>query len=763
MTMRTCRLAIPTLVLLVLSWVAAGALPACGPAAPPTDASGPRAAGAARSAQATSVPASAAVLERNPLLEAWSGPHGGVPPFDRVRVGLFRPALERSIAAALADLERISRQPAPASFENTLVAMERATKPLDRVRAVYNVWRGAKRTPELLALEQEIEPQLAAFADHVTQNDSLFRRIEAVNETLESTGLTSEQQRLVSVARTDFVRAGANLDSAAKARLSEINQRLARQYARFAQNILTDETDRFLLLEGEEELVGVPESLRRVAAAEADARQLRGKWVIRNVRSAIEPFLTFAVRRDLRERAWRMFVDRGRGGGATDNNADVTEILQLRAERAELLGYRSYAHWRLEDTMAKTPEAALGLLEEVWPAAVARVRGDVAQMRAIANKQSPPIQLEPWDYRFYAEQLRRQTFALEESEIRPYLELERLREVLFWVAGELLGFEFRPVEGIPVFHPDVRVFEVVERANGRHVGLYYSDLYAREGKRSGAWESELRRQDRLDGEISPIVFNAANFVRGKGGEPVLVSWEDATTFFHEFGHALHGLSASVTYPSLTGSSVYPDYLEVPAQILEQLLPTPEVLQRLAHRQTGEPMPRELLRRIERAATFNQGFNTVEYLACALVEMKLHLLGREPIDPERFENDALHALGMPREIVMRHRTAQFAHVFAGDDYAAGYYSYLWSDVLAADALEAFREGGALFDPTLARRLRDNLFVVGNTIDPAEAYRRFRGRDAKIDALMRQRGFPLRNEPSGRKARAATPQTRPPAGG
>lgn len=708
----------------------------------PTSTSTATTAPAATSATATAGAASAPTAP-NPLLEPWQGPYGGVPPFDRVTVEQFRPALEQAMASSLSEYDRIARQVEPPTFANTIAPMERATRVLNQVKAVYDVWSGAKKSPEFQAIEQEMEPKLAAFMDKVTQNEPLFRRIDAVYVARERSGLSPEQQRLVWLIHNDFVRAGAKLDANAKKRLSDINQRLAALYTRFEQNVLADENDQFVTLETEAELAGVPDSLRQATAAEAEARKLPGKWVIRNTRSAVEPFLTFAERRDLREKVWRMFVGRGDSGGKTDNNATITEILQLRAERAGLLGYPTHAHWRLEDTMAKTPEVALGLLERVWPAAVARVHEDVREMQALANRQKDKHKIEPWDYRFYAEKVRKQKYDLDENLIKPYLQLDKLRDAMFWVAGELFGYVFTPLGNVPVFDPDVKVFEVSDRATGRKVGVYYFDPYARQGKRSGAWMSEYRQQERFDGETLPIVSNNANFLHGKPGEPVLVSWDDATTLFHEFGHALHGLTSNVTYPSLSGTSVFRDYVEFPSQLLEHWLPTPAVLEKFAlHYQTGKPIPKELVKRIERASTFNQGFSTVEYVSSALIDMKLHLAGRTTIDPDRFERETLAALGMPSEIVMRHRTPQFNHVFAGDSYATGYYSYLWSDVLTADAFEAFKQGGGPFDRELAKRLRDHVFAAGNTIDPAEGYRRFRGRDAQVEALMRKRGFPVK---------------------
>jgi peptidyl-dipeptidase Dcp len=678
---------------------------------------------------------------QNPLLAEWAGPYGGVPPFDRVRVEHFKPALEAAMAENLAEVERIASNTAPPTFENTVAAMERAGRTLNRVGAVYNVWASTMNGPEFQAVEREMSPRLAAFADKITQNEALFRRLEAVYKASDKSRLTPEQKRLAWFYHNNFGRAGARLNAADKARLSEINQQLAGLYTRFSQNVLADETDQFLVLKSEADLAGLPPSVRDAAAAAAAAKKMPGAWVITNTRSSVDPFLTYSDRRDLREKVWRMFVNRGDNGGEHDNNAIITDILRLRAERAKLLGYQTHAHWRLENAMAKTPERALELMEAVWKPAVARVRQEVADMQALAKKEGADITIEPWDYRYYAEKVRKARYDLDQNEVKQYLQLEKLREGMFWVAGELFGFSFTPASDVPVYHPDVRVWAVTDKASGRQVGLWYFDPYAREGKRSGAWMNAYRRQQRLDGDIKTIVSNNSNFVKGKPGEPVLISWDDAETLFHEFGHALHGLSSNVTYPSLAGTAVARDYVEFPSQLLEHWLSTPEVLNRFAvHYQTGKPIPQALVKRIERAATFNEGFATTEYLASALVDMKLHLAGDRRIDPDAFEREALAELGMPREIVMRHRTPQFGHVFAGDGYSAGYYSYLWSDVLTADAFGAFTEGGGPYDKKVAERLRRHIFSVGNTVDPAEAYRAFRGREAKVDALMRKRGFP-----------------------
>jgi peptidyl-dipeptidase Dcp len=676
----------------------------------------------------------------NPLLAEWAGPYGGVPPFHRVEVADFAPALEAAMAENLAEIERIAADPAPPSFENTIAALERAGRTLSRVNAVYGVWGSSMNTPDFQAVQREMAPRLAAFDDRITQHEVLFRRIESVYNSPQKSSLTPEQQRLVWRYYTNFVRAGAQLDAPAKARLSQINQRLAALFTSFNQNVLADEANYILVLENEAELAGLTQSLRDAAAAEAESRDMAGRWVITNTRSSMEPFLTYSHRRDLRERGWRMWMSRGDNDDQYDTKALSAEILALRAERARLLGYETHAHWRLENAMAGTPERALELLEAVWTPAVGRVREEVADMQALARAAGDDITIEPWDYRYYAEKVRKARYDLDQNEVKPYLQLDRLREGMFWVGGELFGFAFQPAENVPVFHSDVSVWAVTDRDSGRHVGLFYFDPYARAGKRSGAWMSAYRRQERFDGPVTTIVSNNSNFVKGRAGEPVLISWDDAETLFHEFGHALHGLASAVDYPSLSGTAVARDYVEFPSQLLEHWLATPEVLQRFAvHYRTGEPIPQQLVDRIEQAASFNQGFSTTEYLASALVDMKLHLAGERPIDIAAFERETLAALGMPREIVMRHRTPHFQHVFGSDGYSAGYYSYMWSDVLTADAFEAFTEAGGPYDRAVAERLRRHIFSAGNTADPAEAYRAFRGRDAQIAALMRKRGF------------------------
>jgi peptidyl-dipeptidase Dcp len=678
----------------------------------------------------------------NVLLKKWEGGYGGIPPFDKVKVADFKPALEAAMAENLSEIDSITSNAANPDFENTIAAMERTGQSLLRVQSIYGVWGSNMSDSIFQEVEKEMEPRLAAFSDKIMQNLALFKRIETVYNSPEKDKLNPEQQRLTWLYYTNFVRAGAKLDSASKAQVSEINQKLAGLFTQFNQNQLADESDQMLVLDNEKDLAGLPASFIDGAAGQA-AKKGKGKWIISNTRSSIEPFLTYSDNRALREKAWRMFVNRGDNGDSHDNNKIITEILQLRAKRAKLLGYKTHAHWRLENSMAKTPERTLELMEKVWTPAITRVGEEVADMQAIADKEGANIKIEPWDYRYYAEKVRKARYDLDQNEVKQYLQLEKLREGMFWVAGELFDFSFSPLNNVPVFHPDVRVWEVKNKSTGAHVGLWFFDPYAREGKRSGAWMNAYRDQQRLIGNVTTIVSNNANFIKGKEGEPVLISWDDAITLFHEFGHALHGLSSNVTYPSLSGTSVVRDYVEFPSQLLEHWLSTPEVLQRYAlHYQTGKSIPEEIVRKIEKASAFNQGFKTTEYLSSALIDMKLHLAGNQTIDPDKFERETLEALHMPKQIVMRHRTPQFGHIFSSDGYSAGYYSYLWSDVLTADAYTAFTEAGGPYDKDVAARLKANVFSVGNTIDPEIGYRNFRGRDPKIDALMKKRGFPLK---------------------
>lgn len=676
----------------------------------------------------------------NPLLAPWTGSYGGVPAFDQVRVDDFKPALEAAMAENLAEVDRIVAERRAPNFDNTVVALERAGRTLTRVMTYYDIWSSTMNLDAFQPVEQEMAPRLAAFYDKIYQNEKLFRRIAAVYDSPAKAKLGAEQQRLVWKDYSDFVHSGAKLDAEPKARVAAINERLATLYTAFSQNLLADEEDHVLYLRTEAELAGLPDTIRAGAAAAAENKGHPGEWAILNTRSSVEPFLTYATRRDLREQVWRTFVNRGDNNDAHDNKKIITEILALRAERAKLLGFPTHAHYQLDEEMAKTPENALKVMMLVWPAAVERVHEEVADMQIIADKEEGGgVKIAPWDYRYYAEKVRKAKYDLDLNEVKPYLQLDKLREGMFWVASQLYGFRFAEVHDVPTITPDIRVWEV-KGADGKHVGLWYFDPYARAGKGSGAWMNEYRAQQRLDGQTTAIVSNNTNFVKGKAGDPILVSWDDAMTLFHEFGHALHGLNSNVTYPSLAGTNVPRDFVEFPSQLNEHWLLTPEVLSRFAlHYQTGKPLPQEFIDKIQKAKTFNQGFMTVEYLSAAIVDMKLHLAGSAPIDPDAFEKKTLAEIGMPAEIVMRHRTPQFQHIFAGDGYSAGYYSYLWSAVLDEDAYQAFEEAGGPYDKAVAKRYHDNIVSIGNTIDPAQAYRNFRGRDPKVEALLKARGF------------------------
>lgn len=674
------------------------------------------------------------------MLQSWTGPYGGVPPWNAVRPEVFPAAFDDAIAQAKMEIDAIAGSPEPATFDNTIVPYEQAGQTLERLTTVFDVHTSNLNVGPMPDIERSVAPKLAEFGDWVTQNEKLVQRIATIAKSEAVKQLDPVQQRLADHMYKEFVRKGAELSTADKKRLAQYNLRLATLFTDFSQNVLEDEKNYVTWIENKEDLSGLPESITAAMASAAKQRGKAGQWAISNTRSSMDPFLTYSSNRPLREKVWRTFYNRGDNGDAHDNNGIIAEILSLRAARAKLLGYATHAHWRLEPQMAKTPDAAMALMLKVWPKAVQRVTEEVSAMQAVADKLDPGVKIEPWDYRYYAEKVRKEKYDLDLNEVKPYLQLEKLREAMMWASEQLYGFQYKQINDLPVFHPDVRVWEVTDRT-GQHVGLWYFDPYAREGKRSGAWMNAYRDQENINRKVTTIVSNNSNFVKGSPGEPVLISWDDATTLFHEFGHALHGLNSSVTYPSQSGTSVARDYVEFPSQLNEHWLSTPEVLNKFAvHAKTGQPMPPELLKKIKKAATFNTGFTTVEFLASALMDMKLHLAGDAKIDPDAFERTTLAELGMPKEIVMRHRTPHFSHIFADDGYSAGYYSYLWSDALTADAAELFDEKG-YYDAATAKSLYENIMSVGDTIDPAEGFRTFRGRDVDTAALLRKRGFPV----------------------
>ena len=683
------------------------------------------------------VPASAASL--NPLLSEWTGPYGGIPPWDRVRPELFPAAFEAAIDARRAEIRAIATNPAAPTFANTFVPMQDAGRQLQRVNVLFGVMTSNMNSPAYQALDREWSPKLAAAYDEIVFDPQLFRRIEAVHANRESAGLTAEQQRLVERTYEQFVRAGAQLTPEQKQELGRINQRLAALFSDFSTKVLNDENS-WVLIENEADLAGLPQPLRDSYRAAAQERNLNG-WAVVNTRSSVDPFLTFAQNRALRERVWKQFKARGDQGNENDTKATIAEIVKLRAERAKLLGYDSHAHWRMQDTMARDPQRATELMMRVWPAAVARVREEVADMQKLARSEGQNLTIEPWDYLYYAEKVRQDRYDLDQNELKSYLELNNMINAAFWTAEQLYGLTFREITGkVPVFHPDVRVWEVWE--GDRFVGLFYGDYFARTGKRSGAWASSYRTHETFTGDtITPLSSNNNNFVKGAAGEPVLISLDDAETLFHEFGHSLHALLSEVNYPGL--ATTPRDFVEYPSQVMEHWVLSRPVIDRFArHYRTGEPMPQALVDKVNAAAQFNQGYATTEYLSAALVDMMLHTNPNPgTVDAAAFEQQALAQIGMPREIALRHRLPQFLHLFSSDAYSAGYYSYLWSEVMDADTWFAFVESGNVFNPEIAAKMRRYILAPGNSTDRAEAYRLFRGRDPRVEALLQVRGFPV----------------------
>jgi peptidyl-dipeptidase Dcp len=676
----------------------------------------------------------------NLLLKKWTGPYGGVPAFNEYNISQIKPAFDVVIKERLSEIEAIANNPKAPTFENTIAQMERAGSDFKRVMTVYGIYSSNLNSPEFEPIEREMGPILASLSSKIYQNKKLFKRIETLYNSPDKGKLTKEQQRLIWLNYTNFVKEGANLNPEAKEKVAKINSELASYFSTFSQNLLAEENNEYVALNNQGDFDGLPEGLRKAAMAQAKERNLNVLGVIGNTRSFVEPFLTFSNDKELRAKVWSMYVKRGDNENEFDNKATLVQVLQLRAKKAKLLGFPTFAHWNLSNKMAKTPERTMDLMMSVWEPAVAQVHKDVAAMQKIVDAEGGNFKISPWDYRYYSEKVRKEKYDLDQNVVKEYLQLENLREGMFWVAGELFDLQFKQITNVPVYHADVRVWEVSNKTTGKLIGLWYFDPYARKGKRSGAWMNAYRNQQRMDGAVLTIVSNNCNFIKGSDNAPVLISWTDATTLFHEFGHALHGLCSNVTYPTLSGTAVARDYVEFPSQILERWLETPEVLNKFAlHYKTNEPIPMALVERIDKASTFNEGFSTVETIASSLIDMKLHLAGDTLIDPTVFERETLNKLNMPEEIVMRHRIPQFGHIFSSDGYAAGYYSYLWADVISTDAFEAFTEGNGPYDKEVAKRLYDSVFSVGNTTDQEDAYRSFRGQDPKTDALMRARGF------------------------
>ena len=678
----------------------------------------------------------------NLLLAPWTGPYDGTPAFDKMDITLVKPAIEEGITHHLKEIDAITATAEAPTFKNTIEAMERAGEPLNRAFAYYGIWTSNRSSPEFREIQNELAPKIADYRSAISQNKPLFDRIKTVYENSLKNPLEADQQRLVKLTYKEFEMNGANLNEADKKRYAEINSELSTLYTNFSNNVLADE-ENYITYITKDQLKGLPESFVNAAAKTATDNGKDGKYAITNTRSSMDPFLTYSEERELRKKVWKTYYSRGDNNDQYDNNDLVAQILKLRHERVKLLGYANFAEWRLQDRMAKTPKNAIDLMEAVWPAALARVKEEVADMQTIAKAEGKNITIEPWDYRFYSEKVRKDKYDLNSDEVKQYLELNNLTDAIFYTAGRLFNFKFTPITdgSVPVFHEDVKVWEVNDITTGEHIVVYYLDPFARQGKRSGAWATQYRSHSSFDGKKTVLASNNSNFVKAAPGESVLISWDDAETFFHEFGHALHFLSSEVRYPTLNGG--VRDYTEFQSQLLERWLYTDEVInQFLKHHKTGEVIPSALVEKIKKASTFNQGFATTEFLASALMDMKYHTTDPTNINPKAFEKETLAKLNMPKEIVMRHRTPHFGHVFSSEGYATAYYGYLWADVLTSDAAEAFQEApGGFYDKDLSAKLVKYLFAPRNAIDPAEAYRLFRGRDATIDALMRDRGFPV----------------------
>jgi len=669
---------------------------------------------------------------RAELLQPWTGPYGGVPPWDKVTAAKLRAALIEGIELQRNDYNAIANNPEPPTFANTLAAMQMAGEPLDLAGSIYGVMTSNIGSDDYNEVDTEVSPLLSAASDEISFNEKLFRRVKTVADNADAMGLNAQQKRIAERSRDAFIRSGAALSPEGKAELGRINTALANAFTAFSQKVVADENT-WTVIPNEAGMAGVPADNKAAAAAAARARNVQG-WAIVNTRSSVDPFLSFADDRALREQVWRKFVNRGDNGDANDTNATIAEIVRLRHQRARLLGYQNHAELRMQDTMAKTPAAAFDLMNRVWAPAKARVAEEVADMRAIAGHD-----IEPWDYLYYAEKVRKQKYDLDQNELKPYFELNNVRAGSFEMAHRLYGFTFDklPTGAVPVWHPDVVVYEVKDA--GRHVGLYYTDDYARPGKRSGAWMTTYRSHSTFDGDKNTLGSNNNNFIKAEGGAPILISLDDAETLFHEFGHTLHAYSSTVVYPALGGTPR--DFVEYPSQVHEHwVLSRPILNGYMKHVETGQPMPQSLVDKIEAASTFNQGYATVSYLSSALVDMDLHTQATPPTDIDAFEKASLERYGMPKEIVMRHRLPQFNHLFTSDAYSAGYYSYLWSETMDADTWAYFEESGDVFNPDIAARFKSIMLAPGNTVDRGEAYRAFRGRDPDVRALLKVRGFP-----------------------
>lgn len=683
----------------------------------------------------------AAPVAANPILDPWTGPYDGVPPWDKVKPADFPAAFDSAMKQTKAEFEAILTNPAPVTFDNTIKASELSGESVNRLFAIWGVHSSNLSNPEIRKIQAEWEPKISAFFNELQLDARWFQRVQYLHQERENLGLDKAQMRLLERTYDGLVRNGALLNAEQKAKLIGIETEISKKFSEFQNKVLADE-ETYILLTDPADVSGLPESFVASLRAAAESKGKQG-WAVANTRSAIQPFLENSPRRDLREKVWRAFVMRGDNGDANDTNTTIAEILKLRQQRAELLGFKTHAHYRMADTMAKDPEKAMDLMMKVWPAAVARVKEEVADMQAIADKEKAGITIEPWDYRYYAEKVRKAKYDLDQNELKPYFQLDNMVSAMFDAAGRLYGMSFTENTGtVPVFEPEVRTFEV--KRDGKVIGLFYLDNFARPGKRSGAWMTTYRSQNRLTGDNDIVLAsNNNNFVKGAGGKPTLISIDDASTLFHEFGHAIHYLNYDITWPGLGNTPR--DFVEFPSQVNENWLLTPYILNTYAkHAETGEPIPAALVEKIKASDTFNQGFATVEYLSSAILDMMLHNRSEPVTDPRAFEKEALAKIGMPKEMVMRHRLPQFNHLFADDGYSAGYYSYLWSETMDADTWAAFTEKGDVWDKETAERFRSMLLSTGNESDRIEAYRAFRGRDPDVKYIMKKRGFPVPGE-------------------
>ncbi len=676
----------------------------------------------------------------NPLLQDWTGPFG-LPHFEDIRIEHVRPAFEQALQAHKAEIEAIIQRQEPANFANTIEALECAGHDLEQVNQVFWTLASAHTNEGLQAIERDISPILARHSSAIYMNSALFERVEQVWANRDHAGLSAEQLRVLDLTRRAFIRSGAQLGAEQKTRLADIIAQLASLGTQFSQNVLHDESSFYLPLESEEDLAGLSQSQIESAAQAAKERNLSARAIITLARSSIEPFLQFSSRRDLRQKAFQAWITRGEHEAAHDNRPLIAQIVHLRAERARLLGFATFADFKLDSTMAKTANQVRELLEDVWNAAKTKAHEEQLALETLAHAEGDNQTIEAYDWRYYAEKLRKARFDIDDAELKPYLSLDQMIAAAFYTAERLFGLRFIEKKSLTLHHPDARAFEVVDR-DQRHIALFIADYFARPSKRSGAWMSSFRDQQKLAGEIRPIILNVLNFAKPAADQPCLLSLDDARTLFHEFGHALHGMLSDVTYPLISGTSVARDFVELPSQLFEHWLTQPEVLRRYAtHSVTKEPLPEPLIERILAAKTFNQGFASVEYTASALVDLDLHLLPMSQTLPDvmDLERQVLAKIGMPKAITMRHRSPHFAHIFSGDGYSAGYYSYLWSEVLDADAFEAFTETGDPFNPTIAKRLHDHIYAAGGRQEPDQAYKAFRGRLPSTQALLRKKGL------------------------